>query len=192
MGLISGKRAIELSLNFIVIIIISITLFIFGIRFMSQLSSQAFELQKLTLDDLDARIANFACEGSDRVCIGADRQTIPKGKFGVFGVKILNVLDPQSGQGQDFEITVALSTFVPKNNPSASGPPLEIKPKARNVFIKANEEKEAGIGIEVPKTAEPGTYVFNIQIKTNIKQADGSYIFSSYTSAPLKVYVDVP
>lgn len=186
-----NKKAIELSLNFIIIIIISITLFIFGVRFISQLSSQALELQKLTFDDLDARIANFACEGSDRVCIGADRKTIPRGKFDVFGIKILNVLDPSTGQGQEFEVTITapLLNFVPKNTPSLLTTPsvnLDIKPSTRNVFIKKNEEKEIGIGIEVPKTAESGTYIFNVQIRTEINT-----IFSPYTSAPLKLYVEV-
>lgn len=180
------KKAIELSLNFIIIIIISITLFIFGIRFISQLSSQALELQKLTFDDLDARIANFACEGSDRVCIAADSKTIPRGKLDVFGIKVLNVIDPSSGQGQEFEIIIRHSTFVPKN-PSASYTPLEIKLRP-NVFIKKNEEKEVGVGIEVPKTANSGTYVFNVQIETDI----GGIASSPYTSAPLKLYVEVP
>jgi hypothetical protein len=47
------KRAIELSLNFIVILIISIIIFGFGIRFISKLSSQATELQELTISELE-------------------------------------------------------------------------------------------------------------------------------------------
>ena len=87
-----NKRAIELSLNFIIIIIISIVIFGFGVRFIYNLSSQANELRDLTFDDLDKKIGNLVCEGSERVCIGIDRKTIDKGKFDVFGAKILNIL----------------------------------------------------------------------------------------------------
>ena len=71
-----GRKAIELSLNFIVILIISIIIFGFGIRFISQLSSQATELQEITTAELDERIGNLICEGSDRVCVGIGRKTI--------------------------------------------------------------------------------------------------------------------
>lgn len=44
----ANKKAIELSLNFIVILIISIILFGFGVVFIKKLSSQAIELQDIT------------------------------------------------------------------------------------------------------------------------------------------------
>src|SRR3989344_6412649 len=90
------KKAIELSLNFIVIIIISIILFGFGISFISRLSSQATELQDLTISELDEKIGNLVCEGSDRVCVGIDRKKIAAKKFDVFGLKIINILDSQN------------------------------------------------------------------------------------------------
>ena len=64
-----NKRGIELSLNFLVVLIISIVIFGFGVKFIYNLSSQATDLQQLTIGDLDERIGNLACEGSDRVCV---------------------------------------------------------------------------------------------------------------------------
>jgi hypothetical protein len=175
-----SKKAIELSLNFIIILILSIIIFGFGVRFISKLSSQAIELQEVTTSELDERIGNLVCEGSDRVCAGIDRKTIRRTKFEVFGLKIINILD-----SQNFDITVS--------RPSPSGytktrQPIDTdtlvwNPKARSVFIEKNEEKNLGIGVQVPANAVSGTYIFDVKIQT----ADGKPY-----SATQKLYVDVP
>ena len=77
----SSKKGIELSLNFIVILIISIILFGFGVRFISRLTSEATNLQELTINELDEKIGNLVCEGSERICIGIDRKTIKRTKL---------------------------------------------------------------------------------------------------------------
>ena len=175
-----NKKAIELSLNFIIILIISIIIFGFGIRFISKLSSQATELQDLTIGELDDRIGNLVCEGSDRVCIGIDRKTIKRTKFDVFGVKIVNILD-----SQNFDITVSRPSpsGYTKNKAAIEKDDLVWNPKSRSVTIEKNEEKNLGIGIQVPSDAVSGTYIFNVEIKTS----DGK----PYSNVQ-KVYVDVP
>ncbi|HLC49995.1 MAG TPA: hypothetical protein VJI97_01045 [Candidatus Nanoarchaeia archaeon] len=178
------KGAIELSMNFIVIIIISVVLFGFGIYFISRLSSQAIDLKDITSSELDEKISNLVCETSDRVCIGIDRKTIQRGKFDVFGVKILNILDTQ-----DFDITVSPPSDVlgyKKDKSEITNPPnvpLIVNPQERSIKISKNDEQTLGFGIEVPKDAVSGTYIFNIEIKT---QSGSAYV------PILKFYVDVP
>ncbi len=177
-----SKRGIELSLNFIVILIISIVIFGFGVRFIYKLSSQATELQGLTLSELDDKIGNLICEGSDRVCIGEDRKTIPRTKFEVFGLKVVNILDDK-----EFRIEVNASNPIGFQKDRSDIPDivrLIILPSSRQTEIKKNEEKNLGIGIEVPSNAAPGTYIFNI----NITDLDTN---TAYTSIQ-KIYVDVP
>lgn len=184
-----NKKAIELSMNFIVILIISIVIFGFGVSFISRLSSQATELQEITIGELDERIDNLVCEGSDRVCIGRDRKTIKRAKFDVFGLKIINVLNSQN-------LDVVISPSV--NNPldvlgykkdkteirvSDNAVPLIVNPPSRSIFIEKNEEKLLGIGVQVPANAVSGTYILNARIQT----ADGQQY-----SQVQKLYVDVP
>lgn len=175
-----SKKAIELSLNFIIIIILSIIIFGFGIRFISKLSSQAIELQEVTTSELDERIGNLVCEGSDRVCVGIDRKTVRRTKFDVFGLKIINILDSQS-----FDITVSRPSpsGYTRNKQPIQSDQLVWNPKSRSVFIEKNEEKNLGIGIQVPANAVSGTYIFDVKIQT----ADGKPY-----SATQKLYVDVP
>lgn len=183
-----NKRGIELSMNFLVILIISLVIFGFGILFISRLSSEANNLSKIGADQLDQRISGLICEGSERVCMGIERQTIQRNKFGVFGVKIFNLED-----SQEFEITVLPSNpigYDSKNMPiqkTGSFKGLIVVPSlynnpGRSVRIEKNEEENIGIGIQVPKDAPPGTYIFNVDIK------DGSGNAYSKTQ---KLYVDV-
>ncbi len=175
-----AKKAVELSLNFIIILIISIIIFSFGVRFISRLSSEAIDITKITEKELDEKIGDLICEGSDRVCVGVDRKTIKRTKFDAFGLKILNILDSQL-----FTITVTRPTpsGYTKNRQAIQSDSLAWNPKARDVFIEKNEEKNLGIGVQVPASAVSGTYIFNVEIKS----ADGK-LYSNVQ----KMYVDVP
>ena len=176
----SDRKGIELSLNFIIILVLSIIIFGFGIRFISKLSAQATELQEITTSELDERIGNLVCEGSERVCIGIDRKTIRRTKFDVFGMKLINILE-----GQNFDIIVSRPSpsGYTKNKQPIDADGLIWNPKARSVLIDKNEEKILGIGVQVPANAVSGTYIFDVKIQT----ADGK----PYSSTQ-KLYVDVP
>ncbi len=176
-----NKRGFELSLNFLVTLLIAIVIFGFGVKFVYQLSSQAIELKDITSKELDARVADLLCTSSQKICIGTDKKSIQKGKVDVFGIKILNV-----GDKQNFVIRVtrpAPSGYTLQNQPIAVD---ELKWKHNDEIqtFERNEERKFGIGIEVPKTAGSGTYIFNVRVH---KASDGV----PYTSIQ-KLYVRVP
>jgi len=181
-----NKKSLELSLNFIIIMIISIVIFSLGIKFIYNLTSEATNLQDLSIYELDKQIGSLVCESAERVCIGVDRKTIQKSKYDIFGVKIFNVLD-----NENFEITIkhpdppSAIGYDKRNNP-ISGPYLAIHPGGypgrRIETINKNKEANLAFGVEVPKDAVPGTYILNVDIK------NGGELYSSL----LKIYVDVP
>ena len=192
-----NKKAIELSMNFIVIMILSIVIFGFGIKFISDLSAQANNLQEMSIKELDSKIGSIICEGSERVCIGADRKTIQRTKIGFFGLKITNILEPPAGKnGQYFDVIVfpppdSLGFKKDKTPIPITEPHLIINPPTRSIFIAQNEEQEVGIGIQVPPKAVSGTYILNVEIKTDIKQPDATYKHEPYSTIQ-KLYVEVP
>lgn len=168
------KKGIELSLNFLVTIIITLVIFTLGIKFIHNLASEATELESLTTDQLDKRTGQMLCESTDRVCIGISKKMIPKGKFDVFGIRIINILD-----GQDFGIVIekpSPSGYTKNNDPIETNN-INLKYRS-NVFIERNDEESIGIGIEVPKDAVSGTYIFNVRVQPY----DEIY----------KIYVEVP
>ena len=174
------KRGIELSLNFIVMLIISIAIFGFGVRFIYNLSSQAIELKDLTSKELDDRVADLLCSSSQKICIGTDKKVIQKGKFDVFSIKVLNVGDAQT---LEVHVTRPNPSAYTKQNTPIPNDVLKWAPESRVDRFERNEEHKFGIGIEVPPSALSGTYIFDVKV---IK-ADGT----AYATTQ-KLYVEVP
>ena len=157
-----NKRGIELSINFIVILVISIVVFVLGIKFVYQLVSDTKNLATITFKELDDQIGDLICESSERVCISGDSKEVGRDQIGFFGIKIRNVLE-----SQDFEVKVTrpIPGGVSKNQNEIFGDKLDWKPSVRTVHIGTNEEVKVGVGVYVPKTAVSGTYIFNVDIK---------------------------
>jgi len=156
------KKGIELSINFLVTIIIALTIFGFGVKFIYNLASEATELESLTTSELDKRIGDLLCESTDKVCIGIDKKVIQKGNFDVFGIKIINIQDVT-----DFEITVDrpdIPGYTLNNNPITEDE-LIWNPKSRTERLEREEERELGLGISVPKNAQSGTYIFDVRVE---------------------------
>jgi len=159
-----NKRGIELSVNFLVTIVIAITIFLFGIRFIYNLASEATSLASLTTDELDARIGDLLCESTDRICIGIDKKVIAKGEYGVFGVKIVNVYT----DGTDsFEINIEPKTGFTQNNEEIDLLDVnKISIKYRDlVTIERNSEDNVGVGVEVPDDIPAGTYIIDVRVQ---------------------------
>jgi len=187
------KKAIEMSMNFLVTVIIGITVLGLGVKFISDLASDATSMESLTADQIDKRIGDLLCDSGDRVCIGTNKKVISKGEFDVFGIKIVNILD-----SQQFNIQInnpIPSGYTKKNVPIQTN---NIDLKYRNtVFIEKNAEEDMGIGVEVPKNADSGTYIYNAAVCYDDK--DGVTDDIECTISPYldlysfnKLYVEVP
>lgn len=154
------KKGIQLTLNFLVTVIIALAIFGFGIKFISSLAGDATELESLTTEQLDKRIENLVC-GTDKVCIGTNKKIIQKGNFDVFGIKIINILETQ-----EFNINIDVSKII-KDNEEITDPgelnKVTIKYR-QNVNIEKNDEENIGIGVEVAKDAVSGTYILDVEI----------------------------
>ena len=176
------NAAVELSVNFLVVIIITIVIFGFGIKFVYDLYSKADSLQGMTESEVDEKIGNLACDTSDIVCISADKKIIKKGSHDFFGVKIVNILDTP-----EFVVTVTKADppgFKKDKSPILlADDHLILNWKTRALSIPKNEERTIGVGVQVPKDAVTGTYIFNIRIETKLG--------ASYSRIQ-QIIVDVP
>ena len=176
-----NKKAFELSINFIVLLILSIVIFGFGIKFVYDLMHQAGELSNMTQKQIDAQIENILCDSSERICIGTSTKEIRPNKVGVFTIGILNI-----GDGADFYIDVEES--------DSGGIPYtgETYWMLKNeVTIKPNEQKKVGIAVQVPGGTPKGTYVLNVYVCRDEsisceEDSDNRY------STTQKIYVVVP
>lgn len=152
-----NKKAIELSVNFLVIIILSIVIVGFSSYILISVVTKAGDLSRMTQQDLDKRIESLHCSG--KVCIAVNYKQMERGEFSVFGLKIFNNL-----QEQEFKVITT----------STQEQTLYFQPIQYNVTIKGNEEKRIGIGFEIPKSAVSGIYIFNIIVKDQNEKQYGN------------------
>ena len=197
------KKGFELSINFIVVLILSLVIFGFGLRFAYDLAKKATEIQRLSSEELDANIGELLCEGSDRVCVGIDRLELRQGKSGVFGVKIWNYGDETefkvsvtqkpsdcgiAKDGVSYITTNCNRVYLINNGLTSSSfiPPSE-PPATRTLNIALRESATIGIGAVVEKDAQQGTYIFNLEVK---RFDTAKRIWDVYSPVQ-KMYVDV-
>ncbi|MCH8003155.1 MAG: hypothetical protein IH934_00855 [Nanoarchaeota archaeon] len=173
------KKGIEMSLNFLVTVIIAIVILVFGVRFISDLVVETTKLESLTTDQLDKKIENLLCE-TEKVCIGTTKKTIQKGKFDVFGIKIINIISDEEFS-DEFNVNIRVSKLIKDNNEIIDPNKLnkiKLKYRTNNFIVEKNNEESIGIGVEVEKDAVSGTYILDVEIP----QYDEIY----------KIYVEVP
>lgn len=178
----SKRGAIELSVNFLVIIIISITIFGFGVYFISSLSSKANDWAKMSSDDFDKKIGDLVCSGYEKVCIPADKKTIRKNDFSVFGIEIFNI-----GARQIFAVEASNPKMIPVGGADAIAPsvPLRLNPSGtRSVEIGQNEGRSIGIGVQVQPNSPAGTYIIDVKISDQAGIQYGGTIFKLYVEVP--------
>ena len=169
-----NKRAMELSINFIVIFILAIVVFAFGIRMAYSLFNKGIET-KATLDRQTSLEIEKLLDTGEKVVIPFDEQEIRRGKFGVFGVGIRNVLDTE-GEKDPFQITVEFSGVFDKEGKKSLtniGPTPSSNPaqgSSLSVQVRKNEVQKIPISFAVPSNAVSGRYVFNVKVLQNSEQ----------------------
>lgn len=167
-----NKRAtINLSMNFIVVLIISLVIFSFGVSFVYTIINNANSLKDMTIEDIDSKITDLMCKSTQKVCIERELVVLPPGEVEIIGVRILNIDD--TGPEREFKIEMSPGIFQYPNGTSMGyhPTPIYVNPGSRLEKIKQNEMKEMGFGFEINKEALKGTYVFNLNI-TNYPLSD--------------------
>jgi hypothetical protein len=156
------KKGVEMSLSFLVMVILSITIVILGSVLVVNISNRALELDDSTEGNLEKRFAELNCAPNEGVCIGVIKRVIDRGQSGVFEIKIINHFNSTI-----FRLNVQPSTSYNKSDGLIDNN-LDISYNSDNFIVEKIEEKELGVGITVPKNATLGTYVFDLSVTNKI------------------------
>ena len=159
------KKGLELSINFLIIVIISIVILVMGVAFFRTLLKGAQDIKENYDQRTEEELENLLTQG-ERVAIPFPRQDARKGDTIVFGLGIYNAI----GHNWDFKVNVQCSTaFDGKTElPTACsdvfgvGKDGEIIYNTNDLPIKNNERHKMPIAIYFPGSAEVGTYIFNV------------------------------
>jgi len=177
-----NKKGFELSINFVVIIILSLVVFGFGLKLLKDIFTESTKLIDFNQEDIDKQIGDFTCQPGELVCVSPRIKRIDPGELGVFGIKIANNM----GSDKLFRIIVYPDNEVsyPNYDLGAGNPVkrlgfgekdgaqvpiligyngctqncipntnhLDVIYKSEDIQIKNQESVKTGIGIQVPKT----------------------------------------
>ena len=195
-----NKKAIQLSVNFIVMLIISIIIFSMGIYFAKRIFSRGEELRLIFDERTEAEIARLLDDGS-KVAIPFTKKTIHNGGFDTFGIGILNTIDFEK-----FNLHVYFNKAYDLNGNLLCDKTNPDDCKNPQNWLKASEgtttsygivitteipkyhQKKFLVGIDVDKNAPKGVYIFDV----NVTYEDSAVSkWKDYDSIH-KLYVEVP
>jgi len=173
-----NKKGIALSVRMLVVIILAVVIFSFGVAFLYNIMGKAFQLKGMVDEDLDRQVETILCD--QPVCFASNYKKIYRGEFEVFGLRVYNNLPDEA----DFTIIADFNkAFRGDEEIEDAEDYIYWLPKERTIEkLGSHRERGIGIGIEVAKNAPSGIYVFNINVR-----ADGSdYPY------PQQIRVEVP
>lgn len=200
-----NKRGMELSVGFMVILIITIIIFAGSLYFLRQFYVTTTEFREEIDRDTEEQLLALMRDGSI-VAVSMNKATLPVGKGDYFWIGIQNLL----GAEKDFGLVVEFSNaFSPTETriTSADGTFINDRWIAYNPgphAIKNNDHASIPIRIVVNRemnsgvTIEKGTFVFNVCVfdATESQVApgpcDGTNLDLWYTKKIYKIFIEVP
>ncbi|MBI2147933.1 hypothetical protein HYU19_05715 [Candidatus Woesearchaeota archaeon] len=182
--LMSRKAAIELSVNFLVMTIISIVVFGLGLVLAKNIFSGSTELSDKAFEQLDQGIDKLACATGERVCLSTKQKTVQRGEFSKIALSVENILKEPAGNAKDaFQITISHPNAVDAGDRPIPDR-LEWLPHQRMVEIPRQSTMTMGVGINVPDDAASGTYVFDATVSANGAPYHQGMLYRFYISVP--------
>jgi hypothetical protein len=161
------KAAIGLSMNVLVVIIISLVILAGGITLLYKFIGGAENLHTQLKEKTDQELQRLLVDKGKKVALPLNFVSLHREDSHVFGIGMLNIDEP--AYGTKFRIETSLSSYYDESN--------EDKTDTANVnldeWLLYNEEpltiSENDYGREyvyltVPKTAANGKYIFNVKV----------------------------
>ena len=157
------KRGFELSVSFLVMLILTLAVFGMGIYLVNKFFGSTKEMQANLDQQTSAQLEALMDDGS-KVAVPINKKEVKLGEQTVFGVGVLNTL----GTEKEFNISVTYSTGLNKNNEKIDLDEAEWSKwmlyEEEPFTLKNNEKKKLPILIRIPGKAAAGRYVFDIEV----------------------------
>jgi len=198
-----NKKAMELAINFIVMLILAIVVFGFGLYFVQNVFNAAKDVQAQLDKDSEKNI-NAMLDRGEKVAFPVTSKDIKSDQVAIFGLGVLNVLtgDPVKGQ-TNFKVDISCTLYVTKGGteiqspysaancgegwtsalPCMCGGSWTVTPL--RFTLTKNERKTIPIAIQVPRGKPSGTYAFMVKV------TDTSTPAKVYGDAPKQIYVNI-
>ena len=167
MSRLQKKAAIGLSINTLVVVLISIVILTSGVAFLYQLIENAKSFEATLDERTDNELERLLVDQGKRVALPFKESTILKGENHVFGLGISNILTDIDR----FYIETDATTITDESGNDIKSE-YELQAETWPVYIKdwkikEGEHKKISIMVVVPPEAVKGKYIFSVRIYTS-------------------------
>lgn len=157
------KGAIGLSINTLVVVIISLVILGAGITLLYKFIGGARDIKEGLDQRTDQELEYLLVDQGKQVALPLHTTTLRGGDGHIFGVGILNI----GGEGDNFQIQVNPPKFINKE-----GETIENYEAATTwllyhdelIIINEGEHHKESISVDLPNDAPKGQYIFNVKI----------------------------
>ncbi|MBI2129178.1 hypothetical protein HYU07_02970 [Candidatus Woesearchaeota archaeon] len=161
---VKNKKGMELSINFIVMLILAIVVFGLAVTLTYRFMQQAYATQKDLDQQTRAQILDALDTGS-KVAVIPNSINVRAGKSDVAGIGIRNILD----SGDTFSISVKWDAAIDEKGETISTATEAttkwfVYPTTKT--IKKFERDIARVAFNIPGGAKAGTYIYNVMVCT--------------------------
>ena len=164
--MVNKKAAVGLSINTLVVVIISLVILASGVSLLYKFIGGAEDIKAQLDQKTDSELERLLVDQGKRVALPLQVAIVSRGEEHVFGLGILNI----GGVGDDFRISVGLSKAFDEFEKEfiVSEANNWLLYNSENLIILEGEHKKEGILVNVPKDALKGQYVFNVKVCTSL------------------------
>lgn len=189
-----NKRAIELSVNFLVILILSIAILGFGVLFAKNLIESSIKFSEQVSGQIQSDIRNLL-SSNERVQMIKDSYE-DYDYFDRYAVGILNVNNHGPYFYLGIEPALALDSSGASTANTLISDPDNLLYRDEYLQISNNDKEVWGIGIKIPETTAPGQYGMRVWVCEHSNNVDplpkcDQNSNETYWEHPLMTYIKV-
>lgn len=194
--MINSKKGFELSINFIVVLILTLVTFGGGLMLARNMFSGADDIRTKLSQQQEKQIEQMMMNNDERVVLPVNKKSIKAGSHTVVGIGVNNMLrtsDSGDASVNNFRINVTISAVQIKDSNCdlsnwncGAHPKTYVNMLTTDYSIKKNDYRVIEIPVLIPSTAMRGVYVYNV----NVSYKDSSENYLDYDVIK-KLYVTV-
>ncbi|MBI2669327.1 hypothetical protein HYX14_05795 [Candidatus Woesearchaeota archaeon] len=156
------KGSIELSINTLVIIIISLVILGSGVAFLYQLGGGATDIKTKLDQQTQEELERLLVDQGKQVALPLHVADVSRGESHAFGLGILNI----GGKGDQFRIKVTPSKAADEQGNEIKGVDAGawLLYNEEPMTILKNEHRKESILVSVPQDARRGMYIFTAKV----------------------------
>ena len=167
--MVNKKAAIGLSINTLVVVIISMVILTSGITLLYKFISGAEDIKSGLDQRTSEQLERLLVDQGKKVALPLHTADVQRGESNIFGLGIMNI-----GGAEEFTIEITLSKYVDENGEIGGLTTNDVYSwllfDAGPHTIKENEFHKEGINVIIPKEALKGQYIFNARV---FREEDG-------------------